>query len=249
MSTKHPAPYHKAVCATLRQWLRENPDYYPQEPDGARPRLLDPFCGSGRIADLADLYTCYGIEIEAEWADQARRRGLAEVWTGRAEDVLAAWAGQRRFHAICTSPCYGNRLADQYAPDLQAPKHRLRRTYRLALGHALAEGSLAALQWTNEGFRTQHACILERGVEVLLPGGLFFLNVKNHRREHRLQLVSEWFLQLLLDLGLELLDTRKLVAPGDQNTNTMRSRGVRGPEFEWLFFLRKPPAGDAGGPP
>ena len=75
--------------------------------------ILDPFCGTGKIARLrqwlpeADFF---GYEIEKEWADQARVAGCRCI-TGDSRDMAY---GAATFDAICTSPTYGNRMADHH---------------------------------------------------------------------------------------------------------------------------------------
>jgi hypothetical protein len=54
------------------------------------------------------------------------------------------------------------------------------------------------------------------------------------------QPVTEWHLRTLIALGLEPLVAEAVRQAGDQNTNTMRSRGVQVIEHEWIVALRKP---------
>ena len=226
---KHPAPFPPKILTALRLATAELPD------DAA---IFDPFCGVGGIAAIRPTFRCYGCEIEREWAEEAQRRGVSCLWI----DVTAALLVPPGdgFDAVVTSPCYGNRMADNYAPAPTA-EHRMRRSYRLALGHALTEGSAGGMQW-GDAYRALHAVAWHRCVEALRPGGLFVLDCKNHPRGGVEQLVTEWHVRVLLESGLALVSATKIPLTGDQNTASMRKRGVRVIDHEWVIVLRKPEA-------
>jgi tRNA G10 N-methylase Trm11 len=197
--------------------------------------IFDPFLGTGGIAEIGEDWKLTGMEIEPEWAKQASERGI-ETHVGDSRRVPFP---DRYFGAICTSPAYGNRLADNYAPDMKNPKHKWRRTYRISLGRPLSQGNGGALRWGNK-YRELHAQVWKECVRVLCDGGLFILNIKDHYRKGKLQRVPEWHRDVLLGLGLELIDEVKIPLKGDQNTNTMRSRGVKVLGHELLYVFRKP---------
>ena len=81
--------------ARLRSWL---------PPPGDVRNFVSPMSPGGPQAEF------YGYEIEPEWADQARANGLC-VTTG---DCRQMHYPDAMFDAICTSPTYGNRMADHH---------------------------------------------------------------------------------------------------------------------------------------
>jgi len=224
---KHPAAFPAKIIEAIRTAL---PD------DGLR--VLDPFCGVGKVASVNPTWVCCGVEIEKEWAAQARERGVLCL-TGDARENVGSFLGH--VDAIVTSPCYGNRMADLYAPPPEK-KHQMRRTYRIALGHDLSPGSAAGLQWGDD-YRTLHEQVWRVCVDKLRPGGRFVLNIKNHPRNGVEIGVAEWHLSTLMGLGLYLRSAQFVPATGDQNTATMRARGVKVVDGEWVFTLER---GDGG---
>ena len=198
-------------------------------------RLLDPFAGIGGISGIDWLGEIYGVEIEPEWANQAESNGVLTV-CGDSRDL--PWA-DASFGAICTSPAYGNRVSDSTPTDRSDPKNLRRRTYRLYLDRELTDGNGAALHW-GEAYRTLHSAAWAESYRVLAPGGLFLLNVKDHIRRGKRQGVPLWHVAQLKELGLELVVERPVYSKGDQNTATMRDRGVNVLDVEWIFVLRKP---------
>src|SRR5207302_7210410 len=108
---RHPAKFSDPLLPVLRALIHP----------GAR--VLDPFAGSGRIHEITD--NAVGIEIEPEWADLH-----PHTHCGNALDLPFADAV---FDVICTSPTYGNRMADHH----DAKDDSRRNTYRHALGRPL----------------------------------------------------------------------------------------------------------------
>jgi tRNA G10 N-methylase Trm11 len=221
---KHPAPFPLKVIDGIASVL-----------DVDTPlRVLDPFCGSGRIATVSEEWECFGVEIEEEWAAMAWANGV-DCCVGDSAKCIPQLPGT--FDAVVTSPCYGNRMADTYAPPPEK-KHAMRRTYRIALGHDLSEGSAACMQWGEE-YRDLHARVWARSVEKIKPGGWFVLNIKNHMRKGEEMPVTEWHIAELTHLGLYLRSAVCVPLKGDQNTNTMRSRGIRTIDCEWVIAFQK----------
>lgn len=181
---RHPAKYSEPLLPVLTSLIRQE-----QRRLGRPVRVLDPFAGVGRIHRLAvpDKVATVGIELEPEWAachpDTIHGDSLAWMrdWIDTV-DVLDPEHSEG-FDLVVTSPCYGNRLADQH----DAQDASTRRSYRHDLGRPLSAGSSAGMQW-GKAYWTFHAEAyrLIRGVLRQPtdddPGGLFLLNVSDFIR-------------------------------------------------------------------
>lgn len=229
-TSPHPAPFPAKLIDRIRPLLHRHGD-----PALADARLLDPFAGVGAVTELGATWDYHGCEIEPEWARQAERKGMS-VHVGTAEKM--PWPDEY-FSAIVTSPAYGNRLADSYAPDLSDPKHGKRRSYRIFLGRELTAGSGASEHW-GEQYRHIHQAVWRKCTRVLAPGGMFILNCKDHVRDGHVMRVTEWHVRTLIGLGLVPVEAVSVKLRGDQNTNSMRSRGVQVVDHEWLVVMRRP---------
>ncbi len=197
----HPARYSDALLPIFAELLA-GPDY---------DHVLDPFAGTGRIHELPN--HTIGIEIEPEWAALH-----PDTYLGSALDLPFA---EQEFDAICTSPTYGNRLADSH----NASDPERRRSYTHDLGRTLDADNSGAMQWGQQ-YREFHLQAWNEAVRVLRSGGRFVLNIKDHIRDGVQQPVSAWHVATLTALGLELnaelsqgVPTRHL----RQGTNTERA--------------------------
>lgn len=190
-AVKHPAKYSAGLVELFAHLLA-----------GYR-KVLDPFAGTGRIHQLRDLgnFETVGVEIEQEWADLTQH-----TQQGNALDLTFK---DNTFDAVCTSPCYGNRMADHH----NARDGSTRHTYRHTLGRPLSADSSGQLQWGPQ-YRAFHEQAWSEATRVLRPGGRFVLNLKDHWRQGQLQPVTGWHTQHLLSLGYELLHTLGHAAPG-----------------------------------
>jgi len=165
-------------------------------------RVLDPFAGTGRVHWLHDNFhfDTVGIEIEPEWAEMHPRTVVGDA------TVLPFATGS--FHAICTSPTYGNRMADHH----EARDASRRNTYTHAIGHKLHPNNSGAMQW-GEAYRQMHLLAWAEAWRVLKPGGVFVLNISDHIRKGEVVRVSDWHLRTLARHGFERGNRVKVRTP------------------------------------
>ncbi len=191
---KHPARYSAKLLSTLALYLQGS------------ERILDPFAGVGGIFALSPFLPgsqIEAVEIEPEWAGQDPRvtfgNALALPWPAGA------------FDAVCTSPCYGNRMADHH----EAYDASRRNTYRHALGRPLHPDNAGQLQWGDE-YRDFHWRAWTEARRVLSPGGRLVLNIKDHIRDGERVRVTDWHAGALLALGFHLVKRTEVKCPGQR---------------------------------
>lgn len=185
---QHPAKYTDALIPSFVDMLR-----------GSK-RILDPFGGTGKIFDLQwwmPGVEIQAVEIEPEWAALHPKTTLG--------DALALPWRDDYFDAVCTSPAYGNRMADQLIGD--------RHSYADYLGRKLSPGSGAALQWGPK-YKAFHMAAWVEAKRVLQVGGKFILNIKDHYRAKTLQPVTKWHIEALELIGFSLIKHNKIDCPG-----------------------------------
>jgi tRNA G10 N-methylase Trm11 len=175
----HPAKYSVEIRALLMKILRNH------------RRILDPFAGVGGIHRLWLAGETYGIEIEPEWAVMHSRTQVGNA-------LYLPWPDEH-FDAICTSPTYGNRMADHH----EARDSSRRNTYRHVLGRKLHSDNSGQLQWSDD-YREFHVRAWREATRVLQPGGLFVLNISDHIRNWRQAPVSDWHIETLISMGFVL---------------------------------------------
>lgn len=188
----HPAVYSDALLPVMAEMLQ------------GCCYVLDPFCGTGKIFQLLRWLpdTCFeGIEIEQEWKDYDERTTL-----GDATDL--PWS-DNTFDAICVSPAFGNRMADKH----EATDESKRITYKHMLGHELHKNNAGGMQWGPE-YRLLHEMAWSEARRVLVPGGKFVLNIKDHIRKGVTVPVTQWHIDTLSMLGFETVDHVKVYGSG-----------------------------------
>ena len=196
--------------------------------DVGKVRVLDPMAGIGRVHDLPG--KTVGIELEPEWASQH-----PETKVG---DALHLPFRPGRFDVICVSPAYGNRFADHH----EAKDGSRRRSYRHDLGRMPTEGSSTVLHWGPK-YREFHEAAWAEATRVLMPGGLFVLNVSDFVSGSRgrdgddVVLVAEWHLAVLFRLGYRLESATTVATPRMRDG----ANGDRRVDGELVVALRRRP--------
>ena len=209
---KHPARYTDALLTTFVDMLR-----------GA-DRILDPFGGTGKVFLLERWLPwaeIQAVEIEPEWAALNPRTTL-----GNALDL--PW-GDGYFDAVCTSPAYGNRMADTLLDDYE------RITYTAKLGRPLHADNAGGMQWGDK-YRQFHVAAWTEATRVLSSGGRFVLNIKDHIRSGKRQHVTEWHIEALQALGLQLVEHKQVACPGNRYGQNAAARVG----YESVILFRKP---------
>ena len=186
LDADHPATYSKSVLEQINLELTRHVPFGEM--------ILDPFAGIGKIHDLRPAWQTWGIELEPEWA-LARSNTVC----GSVMDAGEMFGKSPIFGAIVTSPCYGNRMADHHEAKDDSKRH----TYRHTLGRMPTEGSSAVLHWGEE-YREFHRQAWAAVMPLLLPGGVFVLNISDHIRKGQRQPVEAWHLSTLMQMGLQL---------------------------------------------
>lgn len=198
-------------------------------------KVLDPFAGKGLVHRLEECVRgvdeayarrkvqTVGVEIEPEWAACSP---FGATLVGDSTQLPRSWS--RRFGAVVTSPCYGNRFADShnnrdsckrcdgtgYVEKIDGDGKPYswicgtcggsgissRRSYTHDLGHALTDNNAGAMHY-GPAYRELHRAVWLEVARVIKPGGLFLLNVKDFIRNGRRVRVSEWHRRTVIKCG------------------------------------------------
>lgn len=192
-------------------------------------KVLDPFAGTGKVGLIKQHGfngKIYANDIESEWIELGRDK--CDVISCLDAENLQEIYPLGFFDAICTSPTYGNRMADHH----NAKDGSKRNTYTHCLGRRLTEGNTGQMQWGGQ-YRKKHERIYRRIVPLLCDGGMFILNVSDHIRKGQVQSVSDWHVKTLEGLGMKLIE--------DYHIQTRRNRfgqnADKRVEYEHIYTL------------
>jgi len=192
---KHPATYTDSFIPLFAELLQNYSIVY------------DPFGGTGKLA-LIKKHGYQGkifcSELESEWTKQYD--GVDKWLIG--DSAKTDFIKDDYFDAICTSPTYGNRMADHHnAKDVSK-----RITYRHRLGRALSDENTGKMQW-GDHYKEKHLEIYKELNRVLKVNGIFILNISNHIRAGIVVEVATWHKEVLERLGFILQQELSIPTP------------------------------------
>lgn len=215
---KHPAKYTDCFLSTFAELLK------------GCDNVLDPFAGTGKIGAIREYGfegKIYANELEPEWL--INNDYNCDVLSF--EDAEFIDYPSNFFDAICTSPTYGNRMADHFV----AKDHSKRITYTHCLGRQLKDGNTGKMQW-GEQYRIKHEKIYAHLADICKDNAVFVLNIKNHIRNGEEIDVKQFHIDALQKVGFELVDSIFVTTNGSRfgaNANK-RTKG----EYILLFRLK-----------
>jgi DNA modification methylase len=193
MEVNHPAKFSDQFIPIFAELLKH------------RDSVLDPFAGTGKLA----LIKSYGFkgkivcnEIEPEYSNSLIYP-VDEWYVGDSADMK--WAEDSSFDAICTSPTYGNRMADHF--DAKDKSKRI--TYRHVLGRSLNPDNTGRMQW-GDTYRNKHVEVYTECKRVLKPKGIMIINMSDHIRKGVVVPVTEWHKNTIVDLEFSLVKELKI---------------------------------------
>lgn len=192
---KHPAVYTNKFIPIFAELLQD------------KNNVLDPFAGTGKIGLIKEHgYNgiIYANEIEPEWLID----NLFNCDILTYEDAEVLNYPNNFFEAICTSPTYGNRMADHH----NARDGSKRISYTHCLGRKLNPENTGYMQWGNE-YREKHIKIYKHIAKLLKEDGIFILNISDHIRKGEIMHVSEWHKDILMALDLGLVKEIEVEVP------------------------------------
>lgn len=185
---KHPAKYTDIFLPIFAEKL------------SGKRNVLDIFAGTCKISEIKNFGfdgKIYCNEIEPEWG----MMGLESVDSLNIGDAEFLPYKSNYFEAICTSPTYGNRMADHF--DSRDGSKRI--TYRHMLGRDLDKENTGRMQWGKK-YRDKHDRIWREAHRVLVDDGILILNVKNHIRKGKEVDVIGWHKNSLINNNFSLVE-------------------------------------------
>jgi len=207
MNTSHPAKYSDVLLPIFAEELQNC------------SLVLDPFGGVGKLKQIRP--DAIVNEIEFEWAKEAG---------GICGDALRLPFADETFDAICTSPTYGNRMADHH----NAKDGSRRITYKHCLGHDLHPNNSGQLQWGN-AYKEFHKKAWKECYRVLKPKCLFVLNISDHIRDGKQVDVMLWHFTNLMDAGFMWVRDYCVDTPRMRRGANSKARV----EYEWVIVMRR----------
>lgn len=227
----HPAPFSDVLMPVFARVL----DKHLADTRAPR-RVLDPFAGTGRVHELEEwcqlLIETTGVELLPKWAASHPR-----TIVGDACHLPLDWT--RRFRAVATSPCYGNRMADHHeardacsecsdgwtdsymnnpCPKCKGSGVSPRRSYAHYYGRddflrdAPLDQNAGAMAW-GDAYRALHEAAWRECHRVLKRGGLLVLDISDHVRKGEVVPVSAWHRDTIKSLGFTRVETIKVPTP------------------------------------
>jgi len=187
---KHPAKYSNGLMPVFLKML-----------SGVKI-VLDPFAGTGKITYLKHFMpetNFVAVELEPEWA------------TMTVGNALRLPFADNTFDAVCTSPTYGNRMADGLRQSVLDGKWTTH-CYADKLGRRLSSGNSGAMQW-GDTYRQFHIEAWRETARILQTGSMLILNIKDHIRDGKVQPVTEWHIGTIKDVGFELVEHIEVNTP------------------------------------
>jgi hypothetical protein len=192
---KHPAKYTNSFIPIFYSILKDC------------KKILDPFAGTGKIAEIKNhgfSGTVYCNEIEKEWIGNS----LVDFFINCDSSKMPY--SNSFFDGICTSPTYGNRMADHF--DSKDNSHRV--TYRHYLGKELNKNNTGRMQWGNK-YKQVHIDVYNECFRVLKNSGLMVVNCANHIRNGNVVDVVSWHKWALKNVGFRfvgemIIDTKRM---------------------------------------
>ena len=207
---KHPSKYSDALLPVFAKYLEK------------KSNVLDPFAGTGKLKKI--IPSAILLEIEPEWAS------MSQAIIG---DATKMPFKDSFFDAICTSPTYGNRMADHFI-DHQKTKGYTRNTYRHCLGRSLHKNNSGRMQWGKK-YQELHKKAWSECLRVLTQDGIFILNISNHIRAGEEIDVTTWHINILKNIGFRLLHSHKIETPRQKMGTNSKLRV----SYESILILKK----------
>lgn len=207
----HPAKYSDVLMPIFDKYLPKDGD------------ILDPFAGTGKLKQIRPNATL--LEIEPEWAK------ISGAIVGDATNMPFP---DSSFDAICTSPTYGNRMADNFV-DHQKSKGYKRHTYRHYLNRELSPNNSGGMQWGDK-YKELHIKAWGECYRVLRNGGIFVLNISDHIRGGKVINVSDWHKKIIQSIGFELILSEEVITKRQKHGANSK---LRVDHEDVIVFLKK----------